>query len=107
MKKLLLTVSLILAPLSSFAGKKVNCDGSSSNDSLLLFINNSKIVQVRILAEDTFPKTFRAQLVSEQSNTALYRLSGFPGLMDVQNEVINGQGGWLRLQGYRYFCDAN
>ena len=107
MKKTLITLSLILAPLASFAGIRINCSGTSSDDSLLLFINNSKIVQVRVQTQGSFPKTFGAQQVSEHSNSALYRLSGFPGLMEVEKDVINGQGGWIRLKGNRYSCDSN
>ena len=107
MKKTLLTLSLILAPLATFAGMTVNCDGVSSESSLVLFINNSKIAQVRLQNQGSAPRAFGAQQVSEHSDSALYRLSGLPELMEVEKTVVNGQGGWLRLQGNRYSCDSN
>ena len=106
MKKTLLILSVVLAPLASFAGLIVSCQGATSARALALFINAGKIVQVRVQNQGALAKAFRAQQVSEVPESALYSLSGLPGLMEVEKSVIKGQGGWLLLEGDRFDCDS-
>ncbi len=106
MKNTFLILSIIFTPLASFAGFTVNCDGNS-NRSLLLYINNSNITRVQIQTDGSLSKVFGAQLVSIRGDSVVYKLSGLSGLMEVEKDVLAGEGGWLRLESQNFNCDSN
>lgn len=104
MKKILATLTLILAPTFSFAASTVTCEGVT-NKTVILFVNGSKIVQMRVQSEGSLPKGFATQLVRIQANTSLYTVSGVGGFLEVQNTALNNQGGWLTFAGQRFDCN--
>ena len=106
MKISLLVLSFLLTPLSSFASANVACHDQMTTD-VVLFINNSKIVQVRVQRQGSLPNVFSAQEVRELGDSMLYSVSGAAGLMEVKKSVLENQGGWLKFNGQNFDCDSN
>ncbi len=105
MKKSIIALALVLSPLAALAGSTVSCDGVDSDKTLSLFINQQKIVQVRVQAQGSLPHAFAVHEVRTNSNTSIYSMSGSAELLEVQNSVLNQQGGWLRLGSKRFECN--
>lgn len=107
MKKLIFSI-VILSAFNVFAGLPTFCQGLvDANKTLLLFMSGTKITQVKVQTQGSLPKVFGATEVNRQDLTTIYRLSGVPGLVEVQNTVLNGQGGWLSIGSNRFDCEAN
>ena len=105
MKKSIIALALVLSPLATLAGTSVSCDGVDSDKILSLFINQQKIVQLRIQAQGSLPQVFAVHEVRTNSNTSIYSMSGSADLLEVENSVLNQQGGWLRLGSKRFECN--
>lgn len=83
MKKSIIALALVLSPLATLAGTSVSCDGVDSDKTLSLFINQQKIVQVRIQAQGSLPRAFAVREVRTNSNTSIYSMSGSAELLEI------------------------
>lgn len=106
MKKILTTLSLILAPTLAFAGSNVTCDGvSDSNITLILIVKNAQILQMRAQPPGSLPPSSGVRLARNNGRTSLYTVSGVGGFLEVQNSVLRNEGGWLTFAGERFECN--
>lgn len=108
MKKAVLTLVLLLSPLSSFAATTVTCFGRTYIDqSLTLTVANSKLTMVLIHTQGSSPKAYAAREVRSLGKTSLYFLSGISDLLEVQNKVLHQQRGWVSVGNEKFDCQAN
>ena len=108
MKKSMIALALVLSPFTSFAAATISCQGVEDADkTVILFVNQQKIVQLRIQTQGSIPKAFAVREVRTNANTSMYSLSGVADLLEVKNSVLNEQGGWLRIGSKRFECDSN
>lgn len=109
MKILITVLTLVLSPVLSLASTaSVSCQSLSGDDkSLVLLINDNKVVKLKIQSQGSLPKVLTANEIRNDGSVSVYSISGNSALLEVQNTVIDGQGGRAKLAGQRFECESN
>jgi hypothetical protein len=113
MKKMtLLSTVFSLALIVSFNAEAslstLNCGSTmGAGNELLLFVANQNLLQVRVLTNNGSHQ--RALLVNKLANqnikgVTLFTIAGSSELLEVENVVLDGQDGHVRLAGDTFSC---
>ncbi len=107
MKNLTVILILILLPALSLAAS-ISCQSLSGDDkSLVLLVNEHKVIQLKIQQQGSLPKVLKANEIRNDGSASVYSIVGSSALLEVQNTIIDGQGGRAKLAGQRFECDSN
>jgi hypothetical protein len=81
---------------------------AGNNHHLLLFVTDGEIKQVRMVTSGSLPHVLIVNKLANQviEGSTLYTL-GNAGLMTVENKVLAGEIGTLRLAGETFSCMQN
>jgi hypothetical protein len=107
MKTLALTLLLALTSTSVFANfSTVTCDSNrGTNHTLTLFVFDKALKQVRVGAgRNSRQRAFMPTRVQNYPNRTIYTLSGMLGFMQVDNSILEGNGGIVTLQNDEFSC---
>lgn len=108
MKNLIITLALALSPTLALASSMISCpDVTNPDTTVLLFVNNSKIAQLRIQKQGSLPKAFAVQEVRVEDTISIYTVSGVAGFLTVDNSALENNGGALSFAGKRFVCESN
>jgi hypothetical protein len=108
MKKLILALALSLASVASYSAQLTTCNGVTNSDrTILLAINDAKIVQVRVQTNGSLPHVLIAHTASTNAVSTLFTIMGVNDIMEVENTVLALNAGWLRLGSEKFECEAN
>ncbi len=108
MKKLTAILILILLPALSFASSTITCQALSGDDkSLVLFVSGNKVSQLKVQSQGSLPKVLKTNEIRNDGSVSVYSVVGNSALLEIQNTVIDGQGGRAKFSGERFECDSN
>lgn len=85
----------------------VNCDSTQGTDhSLTLIVVNNDVKQVRVLSPGHRTRALVPTRVINQNieGSTLYTLIGIPGFMEVENKVLEGNRGFVKLSNDEFSC---
>lgn len=105
---LLALVSLIA--FSSLAHAEFNlitCDSvRGTNTALTLVVLNQDVKQVRVQSNGSRVRALVPNKIINQNieGVTLYTIVGLTGFMEVENQVLNGNGGYIRLSNDEFSC---
>ena len=109
MKKLTAILLITLSPVLSLASTaSISCQNLTGDDkSLVLFINDSKVIQLKVQSQGSLPKVLKAHEIRNDGTISLYSLVGHSALLEIQSKVLDGLGGRAKFSGERFECDSN
>lgn len=85
----------------------INCDSiRGTQRSLTLVVFNQELKQVRVLSNGSRPRPLIPNKLINQNieGVTLYTLVGLPGFLQVENKVLEGNGGLIRLDSDEFSC---
>jgi len=110
MKKLSLILSLTASVLFSVAAQAeytfVNCQSNQGKPhNLTLILANQNLVQVRIRV-GTRPRALMPTKLGNQDvqGATLYSVRGMVGVMEVDNQILTGNGGLIKFTNDEFSC---
>jgi hypothetical protein len=103
---MVLFFSLFFSSVSSANMQIVNCDSLAlDNQTLSLVIFDSKLKQIRLGTEGALSHAFMPQLLHVMRHVSMYKIMGSPSLMYVDNAILQGSGGQVRIEGAVFRCE--
>ncbi|MBY0517069.1 MAG: hypothetical protein K2P81_09185 [Bacteriovoracaceae bacterium] len=106
--KFLLASILTLSFSQAFAQyETVSCDSiRGTGNMMLLVIANKELKQVRVSVGGSMPRALLINRIHGQSipDVTLYTVSGSSELLEIQNSVLDGIGGYVKLAGDELSC---
>lgn len=105
-----LFLSISLFSSMAHAGlETITCTSmQGSNHELTLIIANNDLKQIRISSAigGSFPRAFIPQKLANQNiqGLTLYTIAGMEGLMEVDNAILEGNSGIVRLSEENFSC---
>ena len=108
MKKLTIALMVSLFSITAWSATLITCDGmTNSNRTLLLAIQNEKLLQVRVQTEGSGTRAFAVNQISTNENSSFYTMLGTTNIVEIQNTVLRLDGGWLNIGHEKFACDSN
>ncbi len=106
--KNLMIMATLLAANSAFANYQlVNCDSIRGTENRMqLIVVNNEVKQIRVTSgmrsKAFIPNKLQIQNVE---NKTIYSVVGMPGLFQVDNGVLNDQGGLVQFANDEFSCN--
>lgn len=95
---------------ASFANAQINiinCDGlNGTNNSLTLVVLGQNLKQIRVQTNGSLPRAFIPNRILHQNinGIILYTITGMSGMLEVDNQVLAGEAGIVRLENDEFSC---
>lgn len=108
--KIFFTLSLFLVAIASQAKAEyltMNCLSQTSPDQeLTLIILDQNIRQIHVQINGSLPSPLLVSKLANQNidGVTLYSIQSVSNLMEVENKVLAGQTGTLRISNNSFFC---
>lgn len=107
MKKITFALLISLFSLSAWSTTFVTCDSvTGSNRTLSLAIKDARLFLVNVQTAGSHARAFAATAITTDGDTSFYALSGSPAILEVQNSVLQLEGGLLNIGEEKFVCEA-
>ena len=106
MKKIIALIALTASTLSFAAYETVSCDSiRGTNNTLMLIVVNKDVKQLRVTSGLRTRALVPRRLINQNiEGKTLYSVSSVLGLMEVDNKLLEGNGGLVRLANDEFSC---
>lgn len=103
----LLTIAVMISSTAHAALTTLDCTSTRGTDNeLVVFVADQNLVQVRVVVNGHHSRViaFNKLAVQKTEGVTTYSILGAGGLLEVENDVLLGLNGDIKLAGERFSC---